>query len=53
VEQIQFVFGGEPPVEHCELAGMPLAPLRALPEHHQADTTRVRRPDRLGGLIHE
>jgi transposase InsO family protein len=25
----------------------------ALPEHHQADTTRVRRLDRLGGLIHE
>jgi hypothetical protein len=23
------------------------------PEHHQADTIRVRRPDRLGGLIHE
>jgi transposase InsO family protein len=29
------------------------APLRTLPEHHHADTTRVRRLDRFGGLIHE
>jgi transposase InsO family protein len=29
------------------------APLRALPDHHQTDTTRVRRHDRLGGLLHE
>jgi putative transposase len=36
---------------HCALRHA--APLRALPEHHQADTTRVRRLDRLGGLIHQ
>ena len=29
------------------------APLRALPQHRQTDTTRVRRQDRLGGLLHE
>ncbi|MDT7614326.1 MAG: putative transposase [Pseudonocardiales bacterium] len=29
------------------------APLRALPEHRQTDLTRVRRHDRLGGLLHE
>jgi len=29
------------------------APQRPLPAHHQTDTTRVRRHDRLGGLLHE
>ena len=29
------------------------APLRTLPEHRQTDLTRVRRHDRLGGLLHE
>jgi putative transposase len=29
------------------------APLRALPDHRQTDLTRVRRHDRLGGLLHE
>ena len=29
------------------------APLRALSEHRQTDLTRVRRHDRLGGLLHE
>jgi putative transposase len=29
------------------------APLRALPEHRQTDLTRVRRHDRLSGLLHE
>ena len=29
------------------------APLRALPERHQTDTSHVHRQDRLGGLLHE
>jgi putative transposase len=29
------------------------APLRRLPEHHLADTSSIRRLDRLGGLLHE
>jgi putative transposase len=29
------------------------APLRALPAHRLHDMTRVRRDDRLGGLLHE
>jgi hypothetical protein len=29
------------------------APLRALPERHQTDTSHVHRHDRLGGLLHE